>query len=334
MMRVAPAASLAAQTSQSFVWVIVVDKDLGPSYREELQRIVADVGTVRIHEFDEESFKRHFSSYPWLAPYIESVDSPLLTTWLDDDDALAGVFVERLQRDVTISSASGEQSDVTFYGSNHITQWDFFSSPTAPLGYTKPWVRRLKTGREFVASAGLSLYCSSPRIGLSINEFSHATVKAICDNEVDWYDGDAGLGRNVDEARLQIASALETAGLEASTGALGTEISYKPLDSVLGVEPVAVMTNHLGNMQLHRLFEASDDRTMVRGADSFPGVQLDLGYAAEVISQYRRSWKLLWKAVESGARMSWAKRNRSMVSRAVLTAKATVKACIGVRNLR
>ena len=88
--------SVAAQTRTDFTWLIYFDIDTPPVFRERIER------NQQIFPFTP-YFTPLFRSEGWPRSVREALDSPaqwLLTTRLDNDDAISTDFVERLREAV------------------------------------------------------------------------------------------------------------------------------------------------------------------------------------------------------------------------------------------
>lgn len=138
-------ASLDAQEDRDFVWVVAVDRDMPPQARKRLDALAESRPYLRIAETE---LKRDFvpDLAAWTAAEAKArKKSWVLTTRLDDDDAVHRGLVGRLHQEAEAYLAAGNRASVIL-------------SPV--LGVN--WVP--------AKAAGHRAYHHSPSIGLSLLE--------------------------------------------------------------------------------------------------------------------------------------------------------------------
>ena len=140
------AASLLGQTNQDFDWILIVDRQLPERYRTRIKLLLDGRFRTHLHEYEP---GEDLGSAGWLRRYIAPGCSRILTTQLDDDDALPRNFMEVLQRRIRQQAASPA---VKVAASRRSDQWELLSSVRAPLGYRCAWHRG-----DWITSTGLSL---------------------------------------------------------------------------------------------------------------------------------------------------------------------------------
>ncbi|GAA4908228.1 putative rhamnosyltransferase [Stackebrandtia albiflava] len=124
--------SMAAQTSQDFTWLLVVDAKMPPRARSRFDAVVAPLANVRVREVE---FKTDFRGavVEWCqAEAARRGLSRVLTSRLDDDDALRVDAFERLQSEAADAIAAGH-SDLAVFSLNLGCMW----SPSHRRGYTR-----------------------------------------------------------------------------------------------------------------------------------------------------------------------------------------------------
>lgn len=90
--------SLKAQTNQDFKWICLFDKDTPDSYKEQIQRLQSQWNSFLPYycgEKETKQFQRYFKYLVY--SNSDKTQEPLLTTYLDNDDALHIDFVKDIQ---------------------------------------------------------------------------------------------------------------------------------------------------------------------------------------------------------------------------------------------
>lgn len=268
------APSLLAQTNQNFDWVVIVDKCLPRRYRDLLEDLVVSRPRTHLHEF---SPAEDLTRSAWLKPYAPTDVTLLLTTVLDDDDALPSGFVESIQ---TYIMESRSVAPIMTFGSKSCVQWEAISSSRAPLGYRSSWHRG-----NCVMSAGFSLLCKYPEVALTVFSIDHV-LGDFWDKEGQHIGLDF-LDKELDDFRAHAGPFLEASKRwSARHGAeLFVDVSRKS-------GPV-VMTNHFFNDEAWRILEhKADRRRVILGDESFPRVMLKLESFADKSKLYSKRWSV------------------------------------------
>ena len=138
LFEIAALPSVLAQTLQDFVWVIIIDRNLDLQTRSHLAGLVESRPRTYFHEFDQAS---DLGSSAWLTQYTGPIDPGdyLVTTNLDDDDALPDDFVARLHQAVRRQTETG--APLLVLGAVEITGWDLVITEQMPWGSSAPWQR-------------------------------------------------------------------------------------------------------------------------------------------------------------------------------------------------
>lgn len=244
-----------AQTDPTFTWVIVVDRDLSEEWRARLNALVAARPHTVIHDYDPE---QSLGEIAWLEPYVETpTPDYLLTTNLDDDDALPPRFVESLR--AIIEERGDRLAPLEVFGATQLWEWDLDVSADAPLGYRAPW------HRDFieVASVGFTLLARYPAYPLTVMRVPHGSGS----NVLNW--SAPPLNPAVAEARQAIQAGAAAAG--DSLADFDPSETFHPWVDQVGWP---LMTNHQINLQGLRLYE-SKERIAVTGMETFPNAVID-----------------------------------------------------------
>lgn len=267
--------SLASQTCQAFRWLVIVDPELPPVFRSRLESLLKHRPGNRVVEPVP---GRTMGNLDWLEDHIDPAASHVLTTLLDDDDALSSDLVGYLQDHVYHSREAGALPPLKFFGCEQAMQWDFCEFPDAPLGHAKPWTRRDPLGRRFPVSAGFSLCVEYPRLNLSVRGFGHHLAANACSDDDDLPARLPRFGEQVQGFRTRVRTVLGSAGPEGARWSLGS------LYHACGLpEPQALMVNHLDNLQHGRVREGAARSRPVSGPETFPGVVIDWELAERYI---------------------------------------------------
>jgi hypothetical protein len=267
--------SLLAQTVQDFDWFIVVDPELPREWRERLRALIAERPRTHLHNYDPAD---EMTATGWLAPYAPPGTDRLLTTILDDDDALPSNYIEQMRSAIAVRG--NRLAPIATLASRNSRQWEAVHSARAPLGYRCAWHRG-----GWILSTGLSLLCRWPQHELTVLAIHHqvadlwflpergkALMKILQER---WSLSDA---RSV-EATAFIGGRMDdfSQRVERFTAATDPDIAdgaerFVDLSDLVGP---FVVSNHFGNDQVLRLFEHKVDRAAVRGPHDFPGVPID-----------------------------------------------------------
>jgi hypothetical protein len=269
--------SLLGQTEQNFDWFIIVDRDLPQKWRDRLEALIGSRARTYLYEYDP---SEDLTGTQWLMPYAPPQASQLLTTLLDDDDALPSHFIEKMQR--VITERRDELAPIATLASRKSRQWELVLSKRAPLGYQCAWHRG-----GWILSTGLSLLCRWPEHRLTVLAVHHqvadlwflpergpALMQLLQER---WaltgpraVEATAFIGGRMDDfrSRAEGCAGSENESSDASNAALR-------FVDISDVVEAFVVSNHFGNDQLLRLFEPKTDRIPVRGPLDFPGVPID-----------------------------------------------------------
>jgi len=257
--------SILGQAEQNFVWIILVDSRLSASDHDRLLALTARKKDTFIHAFDPQS---NLASLDWLRPYVVDGADYVITTNLDNDDALPACFVTKIHDRVRDADELGTLPPIGFIGARQIVQWDMLTSSEAPLGWKASWHRRVRiadnTTVATTASAGFSMLCKFPAFNFCVLGIRHAAASSHLNFSVPPANG------NVAWFRRSVASACEANHIDVGT--LHREDLYYDISKDLGA---VLMSNHLWNGEDRRLFEWKSERTIVTGPSDFPDVLID-----------------------------------------------------------
>lgn len=280
------AASLLGQSSQDFDWILIVDCELPERYLSRLKLLVAGRPRTHLHTYEP---GQDLGSARWLLPYVEPCCAHILTTQLDDDDALPANFVEMVRRGV---ERQGSHWGMRTAASRRSEQWELLVTARAPLGYRCAWHRG-----NWVVSTGLSLLCPMGPQALTVLSLNHQIADfwacTARDDELRAFLVEKwGLGpQHAQDATRFIADQLDQFQSRVCTALSASAVpdSEAFVDLTADVGPV-VVTNHFLNDQFTRLLEPKKDRVRIEGPQSFPNVPLDFCKFRDSAPLFRKAW--------------------------------------------
>ena len=163
--------SLVNQSCQNFDYVVLVDPNLATAHLGRLHRLLESIPRAQVVAFTPDL---HVEGLSWLADLGEPNADWLLTTNLDDDDALSHGFVASLQQ-----WAQAKVRDAThpmhLVASPEVVEWTAIPSADHPSGDIGP------RSRPLPASAGLTALASRAAADLSVLAIHHADVPRLSD---------------------------------------------------------------------------------------------------------------------------------------------------------
>jgi hypothetical protein len=282
-----------AQTNSNFDWILIIDKNLPAAYRERLRTKVAGRARTYLHEFDPQEDIRRLD---WLRPYCFDNTTQILTTLLDDDDAIPLTFVEAIQRHIRDLGESG--ISLKTFGCRRSLQWELVTSRKRPFGYLARWHRT-----NYVMSVGFSLLCKYPFRNVSVFAMRHVLADI-------WYEKVRG-----EELRRLLVTRWK---LPKGKGQYFSRFCRKELDdfqTLVGawfgweepkhrrverlfhdlsndIEGPIIQTNHFLNDQGTRLFEPKVRVRDVAGPETFPNCVIDWSAFPENSHRFEKSPKV------------------------------------------
>ena len=257
--------SIVGQIDQNFAWLILVDSHLPASDYDRLRALTARKKDTFIHAFDPQS---DLAALDWLSPYLSDGADHVITTNLDNDDALPARFTAKIHDHVRDADELNPLPPIGFMGAKQIVQWDLLTSSEAPLGWKAPWHRQVRIADHrtaaTTASAGFSLLCKFPVFNFCVLGLRHAAASTHLNFSVPPANGNAAWFRRA------VASVCEANHIDVRT--VHREDLYYDISKDLGA---VLMTNHFLNGEERRLFEWKAERTIVTGPSDFPDLLID-----------------------------------------------------------
>jgi Putative rhamnosyl transferase len=279
--------SLAAQASQDFDWIIIVDPELPLAYREKLTSLADRRSRTYLCEYPEHA---DFYSLDWVRRFVPDRTEWLVTINLDDDDLLPVDYMTKVFALLHCHLHQAKKPLVyRMFGITDALLWDLHFSPWGPLGFLAPYHRASK-----FASCGLGMISKYPEMNYSVLGLEHSNPH--------WY----GTGSKTPIKKFQ-AFSKEVDRLE-HLGLLRKDELWRPdyLATLITSDPV-LTTNHRRNVQWTRLLEYKPGMRLAMHSD-LERYGLDL----QQIQDHRDCLRLclerqirffLWKPYQLGARL-------------------------------
>ena len=152
--------SILNQTSKRFYWVLLIDQKLNDKYREQLEDLTKEHDFIRILEWKPETYK--LSRIDWLADAgIDTNVNHMITTRLDDDDALHADFTKLIQE---YYKQKGHK----------VNYLQFITFPTGLIWMAKRGMNPFKM--PFIA-LGMTLNVNVKNVPVNVYGFNHAHLK-------------------------------------------------------------------------------------------------------------------------------------------------------------
>lgn len=263
-----------SQTNQNFNWIIIIDKELDPDIKKELESLIQNKQRAFLHEFKEGT---DIGSTKWLAPYFTKNPDYVLASNHDDDDILPPNFVASMQEHIREKESIGRLPAVKLIGANQILQWDLINTKQSPLGWKGPWHRGY-----YPSSCGFSMLSKYPEANLNVLGYVHRRAEEYIDFET------TATFKHITFNRNRIIEALYRCNENESTWS--KEDLFYDISNKCG--PV-LMTNHSHNAQFARLYETKDDYSKVTGPESFPEFAIDWALVQKNIKYFKKNIPLL-----------------------------------------
>ena len=260
LFRMATLPSVAAQTDQDFEWIVMVDPALPRTHRDALEESLSVRARTHVVEHAPQPAPWRAA---WLAPFVDDAAAPLVSTLLDDDDALPRTFMAALRNAAADVRGMPAHPWFRIFAYRGPRQWDLKPGASAPLGTCAPWHRRRK-GKTYPAAPGLTLQTSASSYDVNVLAIAHTSAIDVLEPGLRMTDPD---GRNM--RRLLVAAARAAGDDPASWS---PALRFRALDAVTAPP---TMLNHAFNDQARRLMETKPGAVPVTGPQSFPDTCFD-----------------------------------------------------------
>ena len=315
--------SVLSQLEQDFSWVLIVDEKLPDKYRHKLEQLLEDRPNTYLHSFSPGT---KVWTLQWLKAYIKQDRTHIVTTKLDDDDALYSGFTRYIRQYLTQLENRQVLKPICFLACKNEVLWDFFWSKDAKLGYQK--ARNTKT--RFPTSAGYTLCCKYPELDFSVLSFGHVKFPLLASDSKEFFNKNENTREAVLQNREKIKAAAKAASLTWD-GELLREENFHILETET---PQVVIVNHLSNIEYHRLLSNPEQRKAV-SIGSLSPVEVNYSLATETIKPYRKSFKMVFLILVTILKLnSKVVKNKDFRTRAKMKISLFIKAMKGIKNMK
>lgn len=217
--------SLLAQTNLDFEYLVLVDKDLPDSLRRRLLDLLAPLSRWQVIDYSPDL---GIDTTGWLADLNrETAGSWVLTTNLDDDDALSPTFLDSLRN--AARNHVVRDRPLWVFGAADVSEWTAIATPQRPLGSFGPW------RRGDPATAGYSMLSNRDRCDITVFGLSHSYVG---------YLNTGTISAAIPRQQLAMERLLDIHGADVWEPGFYVAVPHSG--------PSVLMVNHLDNVQATR----------------------------------------------------------------------------------
>lgn len=267
-----------AQRERRFSWILIIDAALPTVFLRRLERLTASHPFIRLHVYQPGT---RIETLGWLTTYCKPSADYVLTTALDDDDALCADYFEVLQDHIRAFASSAALPEIKLFGCTQALQWDYYPALQSPPGYLKPWRRRGENGGAFPLQSGFSVLTRRGRLDLSAYYFRHSLGDLYLINDAAFAQLSPARKSKLQERRDALKNAVTALGPDWSQ-----LCAHGDFVELLPERHCVLMVNNMTNLQDGRLFEYLDQRLPVIGESSFQGFGVDLAAARQSIASH------------------------------------------------
>jgi len=270
------------QENQNFKWILLIDPALPFKYKTKLENLVLVRPDTHLVRYSSEL---NINNLDWLSPLIHPETRYVITTKLDDDDAIFTGFTNYIANHINKLYSSGMLLPVNFYACKNNCAWDLYYSKNEKLGFVKPYPIKNQP-----PSAGFSLSCKYPELNLSVLSFSHHNFEYLSEQTKEIPENTGVKVKTIERNRKLIKDLAQATKL-AWNGELNDH-NFHYLDSDF---MQSLITNHFDNIQLFRIFRNSETRTPVDEKSTFPEFSINFKQAESYIAKSKPSIKVIIK---------------------------------------
>ena len=131
-------ASLAKGSEQPDLLLVLIDKELPDTIRQNLEGIIEPYSWAQTLELDAGALSKMTDLGSLLGDFAIDANY-ILNTNLDDDDALGADYIRNLKTMVKRHRIERPNQPFQWFGTTDIQEWDILLSQAFPLGFTKYW---------------------------------------------------------------------------------------------------------------------------------------------------------------------------------------------------
>jgi len=161
--------SISKGSEQPDLLLVLIDPELPKDIRRKLENIISPYSWANTLEVSPGALA-NMRSLGSLLGHLSIKSELILTTNLDDDDAIGAQYILNLKTLVKRHQIDRPRQPFHWFGSIDMQEWDLLPSNEAPLGFVKPY----SGGVMFVLSVGFSVLTKNNPNAPSIFTLSHS----------------------------------------------------------------------------------------------------------------------------------------------------------------
>ena len=161
--------SISKGSKQPDLLLVLIDRELPKTIRQRLEHVIDPFSWAQTYELDPGALANMRDIGTLLGNFGIKSDF-ILTTNLDDDDALGADYIQNLKSHVKQHQIQHPNQPFHWFGSIDMQEWDILPSKDAPRGYLKPY----SGGVLFTLSTGFSVLTKNDPNGPNVFSLSHS----------------------------------------------------------------------------------------------------------------------------------------------------------------
>ena len=152
-------------------YCVLIDRDLPSSEMRKLKSIVAPFDWVHLIIWDTDNDLKRLD---WILERFPISTSHVLTTQLDDDDAVHSHYLKRILEEAQLDLSTSFLSRWCWYGGAHALEWDL-GVGNASGGALKPW----SGGTSYWQGVGTSLLVPARKGEPTVYSWTHDKIEKV-----------------------------------------------------------------------------------------------------------------------------------------------------------
>jgi hypothetical protein len=161
--------SISKGSEQPDLLLVLIDRELPKTIRHRLEHIIEPFSWAQTFELEPGALANMRDIGTLLGNFGIKSDF-ILTTNLDDDDALGVDYIQNLKTHVKQHQIQHPNQPFHWFGSIDMLEWDILPSKDAPRGFLKPY----SGGVLFTLSTGFSVLTKNDPNGPNVFSLSHS----------------------------------------------------------------------------------------------------------------------------------------------------------------
>lgn len=262
--------SIRGQSSQDFIWIILIDQSLEDIKKHELKELVKNLPNVKVVDF-KTSMK--LDGLNLLRPMVNESTKYLLTTNIDDDDILPINFVEEMHNHLINEHHKNNLPPIKYIGFKKLIEWDYVKTNESIFGY------KSVSQNQRISSCGMSLFCKYPEYPFSVMLSRH-----------DLIDKYLQFSENISNPKTKKIQKIFLEKIEKNRDSISQWTKNNSFFDISEVCGPVIMTNHFLNATYNRLYRIKRKEKKISGPESFIGYSIDWKKAEEHIQYFEKKY--------------------------------------------